>query len=492
MVYCGKLSKACLPCRRRKLLCDLKKHGCSQCSRAQLTCSGYRDTEALRFRNESNAVQKKVHARNAAKSIPPAVAISASSRAKDIFYHDYVVGPTKPLHFLLAFQSSKNELLSKSIYAVALAYLHYQRHSLDTREEARQHYTKALSLTSATLKYPDRAKKDATLLAVLLLDLYEKIIDKELKFEGPRAAHLSGALSLVKLRDDQQFKDPITLGILMRLSTSLLISCAASNRPVSAELITLRSKITAYSPTPCDPKWRESDLMIEFIRIRRDMENIVVSNEVAINLLVNLDVQFSKLALEVPPSWQYQTIYMDKEADHHYKMYYHIYPADNVAQMWNTLRLIRILLNELIYSRCLDCEGGARNDARAPTLQHDAVEIIKDMASDICAAVPQFIGDLSAPFQKPARTSLDGDVLPRHSNPTDHLPCYRLIYPLYVAAQSFAAPASLKSWAIEQLHFMAEYHGIENAASVMRILESSEKGDIWRVYAILGSYAFVC
>ena len=492
MVYCGKLSKACLPCRTRKLLCDLKEHGCSQCRRAQLTCSGYRDTKALRFRNESSAVQKKVHARNAVKSIPPAVAISASSRAKDIFYHDYVVGPTKPLHFLLAFQSSKDELLSRSIDAVALAYLHYQRHSLDTREEARQQYTKALSLTTATLRYPNQAKKDDTLLAVLLLDLYEKIIDKELKFEGPWAAHLSGALSLVKLRDDQQFKDPVTLRILMRLSTSLLISCAATNRPVSAELVTLRSKITAYSPNPCDPKWRESDLMIEFIRIRHDIENRAVSNEVAIDLLVNLDAQFSRLALEVPPSWRYQTMYMDKETDHHYRMYHHVYPADNVAEMWNTLRLIRILLNELIYSRCLDWKGCARSDARALSLQHDTMEIIRDMAADICAAVPQFIGDLSAPFQKPTRTALDGDIAPRHSNPTHHLPCYRLIYPLYVAARSFAAPPSLKSWIIEQLRFMAEYHGIENAASVMKILESSENGDIWRVYAILGSYAFIC
>ena len=153
MVYCGKLSKACLLCRKRKLVCDLRRDGCSQCNRAQLTCSGYRDTEAPRFRDESQAVQRKVHARKAPKTIPRSLPVSISSQAKDIFYYNYVVGTTKPFGFLQAFYSptSKDEHLSRSVDAVALAYLNYQRYSRSAQEEARQQYVAALTLTSTAI-----------------------------------------------------------------------------------------------------------------------------------------------------------------------------------------------------------------------------------------------------------------------------------------------------------------------------------------------------
>ena len=39
---------------------------------------------------------------------------------------------------------------------------------------------------------------------------------------------------------------------------------------------------------------------------------------------------------------------------------------------------------------------------------------------------------------------------------------------------------------------MADYHAIANAARVASILEGGEKRDPWLVYAMLGSYAFVC
>ena len=503
MVYCGKLSKACLPCRRRKLLCDLRKDGCGQCSRAQLTCSGYRDTEALRFRNESSAVEKKVHAHKSTTTIPRSLTVSICNQARDVFYYNYVVGTTKPLDFLKAYYSptSKDEHLSRSVEAVALAYLHYQRQSLAAQEEARQQYITALSLTGAALQNPALVKKDSTILAILLLDLYEKITNKEPNFEGPWAAHLSGALALVKLRGDQQFKDPNALRMLMRLSTNLLISCVASDRPVSAELVTLRSSIAAHFPRPCDPKWRESDLMIEFARLRHNIKEGVSSDDVAISSLVDLDAKFLRLAIEVTPTWQYKTIRVDKELNHHYELYYHVHPAEHIAQMWNTLRLTRILLNELISSLCLNSQGGVKRDPGALALHQYATEAIIEMASNICASVPQYIGDLSGSFKEPVtktdslRVISDGDARISsmgQSNPPHHLPCYRLIFPLYVAAQSSASPPSLKAFAIEQLRFMAEYHAIENAAAVAKILESGEKRNIWLVYAILGTYAFVC
>ncbi|MCJ1292160.1 hypothetical protein MMC34_003710 [Xylographa carneopallida] len=97
---------------------------------------------------------------------------------------------------------------------------------------------------------------------------YEKITNKEPKSEGTWAAHLSGALTLVNLRRKQQFKDPSALNILMRLSTNLLIRSMVSDRVVSAEPVELRFNIVTHLPGHCDPKWQESDLMVEFASLR--------------------------------------------------------------------------------------------------------------------------------------------------------------------------------------------------------------------------------
>ncbi|KAL8939315.1 MAG: hypothetical protein Q9211_002795 [Gyalolechia sp. 1 TL-2023] len=503
MVYCGKLSKACLPCRRRKLRCDLRKDTCTQCARAQLPCFGYRDTNALRLIDESGAVQNRVQTKKANKAVPRSVPLSTCSQARDIFYHDYVVGTARPFDFLQTIYSPtcKDEHLQKSLDAVALAYLNYQRPSLSAEEEARENYVSAISCTSAALQCPGQAKQDTTILAILLLDLYEKITSKEPAFHGAWAAHLSGALTLVNLRGDQQFDDPGVIRMLMRLSTNLLISYVASDRPVSSELVALRDTIAARLPTPIDPKWRESDLMIEFASLRQDIQKRVLSDSEAIVSLINLDAKFVRLGLEVPSAWQYRTVHVGVKSSHHYESFHHIHPAEHVAQMWNTLRLTRILLNELISYRSSKAQRKQVANPELVAIHQCATRAINEMASDICASLPQYIEDPPSSFAE-AFANDGAEIISSKTeyrtaplgqpDPTRQLPCYRLIFPLFVAAQSTAVAPSLWKWVIKQLRFMAAYHAIENAMSVANILESGSKQQIWSVYAMLGSYAFVC
>ena len=505
MAYRGKLSKACLPCRKRKLRCDLHEHGCTQCARAKLTCSGYRDTKALRLRDETSITRKRVDARQSIKAIPRSISVPICSQAKDIFYYNYVVGANKPFSFLRAIflPTSNVEYLDRSVNAVALAYLNYQRHSPSAEEEARKQYVSALGLVGAAVRTSDQAKQDSTILGILLLDLYEKITTIEPSFDGAWAAHLSGALALVKLRDNRQFEEPNVIAMLMRLSTNLLISCVvASDRPLCADAVILRSNIAAYSPGSIDPKWRESDLIIEFARLRQEIKEGTVPDDEAISCLINLDFKFVKLSMEVPTSWQYMTISVTRRTKHHYNLFHHIHPAEHIAQMWNTHRLTRLSINELICARSLDSRRELNRSREDTTLQQRATRIIEDMSSDICASVPQYIQNTFGPLfpnslehsERLGKSSdIDNNSLSiARCNPTHHVPCYRLIFPLYVVAQSTVTPISLKRWVIEQLHFMADYHAIRNAAAIANVIESGEPKHIWQVYAMLGSYAFVC
>ncbi|PWY90053.1 C6 finger domain protein [Aspergillus heteromorphus CBS 117.55] len=59
MVFCGKPSKGCGECRSRKIRCDQALPACSQCTKGNRDCPGYRDQLALMFRDESQQVIRK-------------------------------------------------------------------------------------------------------------------------------------------------------------------------------------------------------------------------------------------------------------------------------------------------------------------------------------------------------------------------------------------------------------------------------------------------
>ena len=277
--------------------------------------------------------------------------------------------------------------------AVALAYLNYQRHAHDAQSEARQHYVAALRLTHKAIQDPELVKKDSTLLAILLLDLYEKITSNEPLYEGAWAAHLQGALTLVRLRGEKQFDDPTAIRMLNRLITNEIISCVASNRPVSQEIIELRAIIACHAPA--DPKSRESDLMIDLARLRHELDKGVVPEEEAVRAIKDLDDRFLALSMDVLPTWQFKTIRVKDKSSHHWDTYHHLHPYEQIAQMWNVLRITRLLLNEAILSHCSRIDE-VRISTVTARWRVGATETIESMATDICATVPQYIGDLSS------------------------------------------------------------------------------------------------
>ncbi|EMD00560.1 hypothetical protein BAUCODRAFT_20636 [Baudoinia panamericana UAMH 10762] len=71
MVYRGKPSAGCENCRRAKKRCTLEQPSCARCMKLRKECSGYRDTNQLQVRDESDAVIRKAQ-RVKARQAPPA------------------------------------------------------------------------------------------------------------------------------------------------------------------------------------------------------------------------------------------------------------------------------------------------------------------------------------------------------------------------------------------------------------------------------------
>ena len=226
MVFRGKPSKACQRCRDRRIKCDFSIPSCSPCIRAQAVCTGYRDTQQIRIRNETQAVRTKALLKYAHTIGPRSLTPSLELRARDAFFAFHVTRVSRSWDFMARFYDStlSPEHLTLSIDAVSLAYLSHQTSSDVALMTATEKYVSALRMTNRALQSPELATKDTTLLSALLLDLFEKITNTSSRHTKSWVGHVHGALALVKLRGLENFQDPSALRIMERLSNNLLIS----------------------------------------------------------------------------------------------------------------------------------------------------------------------------------------------------------------------------------------------------------------------------
>ena len=74
-------------------------------------------------------------------------------------------------------------------------------------------------MTNKSLKSSKEQTKNTTLMASLLLDLYEKITDTETR-NNSWTSHVNGALALVRLRGLYKFKDQSEFKMLVRIYTN--------------------------------------------------------------------------------------------------------------------------------------------------------------------------------------------------------------------------------------------------------------------------------
>ncbi|RDW91756.1 hypothetical protein BP5796_01150 [Coleophoma crateriformis] len=387
--------------------------------------------------------------------------------------------------------------LSVTIGAVSLAYYFHQTSSSEVLAEARREYIRALQLTNAALRSSELALKDTTLLATLLLDLFEKFTSPILRDSWK--THVHGALALVKLRGTKQYSDPIGLRMVMRLSINILISFVACNSALPRDFIAVRTFTADFLKT-LDPKWKLTDLMVDYAAFRARLIAGQLSELETISIATKLDARYLNLMNTMPPSWRYETVNLSSTSSGVFGDHFHVYPSQHVTQTWNVIRTIRIFLNDTIRETCLSFD-----DSLLPQdytqVSNAATECIENLALDICASAPQYLVDLdlirarlkAVKCIKYPETSQNSISRPQYETSVAYLKCYTLLFPLYVAAQ-YTLATSTRDWILKQLHHMSSKYCFKNAHRVAEILEredeDAEVRNPWRVYIMLGSYAF--
>ena len=197
-------SKGCSTCRKRKKGCDLQRPSCGQCLRSGNVCGGYR--RDLTFIHHSASSDTPASSALVSDAIEHDLSLSSASMRRsaletqfqDLFWDLYmpkrdcavrdlfIIRCGHPVNWTLVIQQMETQETALNLAFLALSVARVGRDNDDMRlvRESLRIYGKALRDLQSALWDPKRMYSDETLVACMLLGLYEVSTD-------PQASHSS-------------------------------------------------------------------------------------------------------------------------------------------------------------------------------------------------------------------------------------------------------------------------------------------------------------
>ncbi|APA09980.1 hypothetical protein sscle_05g047500 [Sclerotinia sclerotiorum 1980 UF-70] len=562
MVFCGRPSKGCHACRAKKTKCDTIPTGCTQCSNAGRPCPGYRSQIDVIFREETKSVIKKAKVKHekakqktvgsiSPNSTPPNSNISSPSSSQEssssprnvvvrtlqpsqiisinyfnitpsiedkataFFLSNYVIGdhgPTRGHLELLSDLYESNSIddnLVAAVHAVGLAGYSHSAKAPQLMNQARAQYAKSLQLTNLALQSPTAVKKDSTLLAILILGIFETITGRNQKSMKAWAEHIHGAAAVIKLRGREAIKSKGGIHLLAQVTSSLLTSCLQRDIPIP-KYITEMTALAEKTMTNIDPAWIAQKTMIDYasFNARYHAENNPDPRDL-LNEAQALEERFLFFYTNVPRGWEYTIIQTNEDPDIVFEGYYHIYHDHWTAQMWNAIAGLRIMLNETIRDILLQDFASATPCLQGTeylSLFQKCTTTIYTLHSNILASIPQHIGyhtpNLHAnlinppsnpnpnPTTEPPQlwTNFPSTSPPSPSTPqseSDKFPKLRfsggyfLIWPLFIVGNSRLTTTEARAFCVRNLRDIGLRMGIQHAYLLAGIIEGRVAVTVW-------------
>ena len=358
--------------------------------------------------------------------------------------------------------------LSASVDAVSLAFMSFQFNSEALVRLAREKYVIAIQKLWLALRNPQLLTTDITLQAVLVLDLYEKMVNRNPQKPESWMSHVQGAMSLVTVRGNSIFSNYITCQLAYRLVVTLTISCGAATLPVPNTLIGLQQGLDSYFD---DAKWGFIAILTEIVNLQASLCNgrmrLACSRDI-VEKAWEIDNLLATFEARLPLHWKPRRVFCTGYDPRLFAHYYDIYPNHYATQLWNAIRVMRLAMADIVRKHGFEDASGTGKSV---------LKSISEITLQICAAVPQFI----LPDAQP------DNILPL--SPLQSLQCNTLLAPLYLAAQ-VSMDQSMRDWIIRSMQYMAEAGNIKMAQDVAHILSTNPTMNYWAVYAMTGSYAF--
>ena len=346
--------------------------------------------------------------------------------------------------------------LQSSMYASALANLARERCESDMMRTAQSYYGQALRQTKKAL-LSEQATQDSTLVSVLILSLYETIALSDQMSIKSWDTHTEGAVSLLQLRGLESLQTDMGQKLYIQVSNNIRVSCVQRAVPLPTRFIELDKQATVFldHSNPVLQFWPIVDAFIhlQIMDRSRDLyEPMTIMKQALMLEQMLMDLTNGLSSLGVYEVLEHENI--PKEA---FEESAHWYKDHRVARLWNTIRMTRIFVNEVLYEQSsilLETQIPAESISWN-AIQLLATETATDAATGILASVPQFI-------QKPK----DQNIHPLRVSTVSGL-----VWPLSAVGASKLVSEEARKYAIQTLLVIGRDARLPSATKIAEKIE---------------------
>jgi hypothetical protein len=419
------------------------------------------------------------------------LAPTLEDRSIGFFVANYVLGMNGPsrghLDYLadIARRQTLDEGLVCSMKAVGLAGYAHSAHAPSLMKNARYQYMRALQSTNLALRDPESAKKDTTLISIMILSIFETITGCKQSSLKDWAQHINGASALIKLRGPDQIKTPAGRRMLIQIASNLMIYCLNRGSPVPRHIREYMDSTMAFFVTP-DPALVVCHTMMKFCSLRSDvMHKKITDPYIILTRALELDGILLNLSENAPSGWEIETIFTDEICDLVWNGRYHVYYDYWIAQIWNALRVVRIMVHELIRGVLIQGFSSVPPTFNQP--EHSAqfqisTDTLYELQADVLYSVVQHIGYFPKPTERFQHSSIGSKKL---FDLNEELSKVRmsggsfLLWPLWLAGAMDLATEEVRDFVTKNLRAIGDGMGIAQAHILADFMVARSDVEVW-------------
>lgn len=195
-----------------------------------------------------------------------------------------------------------------------------------------------------------------------------------------------------------------------------MIASLQDNRRLPAYIREYMDAAFVEVGTP-EPAFVIQQCMMQYTDLNADIHNKVITDpEVIISKCLEIDGFLLAIVTNVPDGWEFKTVFTDVDSDFVYNGRYDVYYDYWIAQMWNALRTLRVMLNEHVRNTLL--AGFSSKPPYFTEPQYTAqfqisTELLYQVQDDVLGTVVQHMGrPLSKDPSLQYRTTVIDDLSP--------------------------------------------------------------------------------
>lgn len=278
----------------------------------------------------------------------------------------------------------------------------------------------------------------------MLLSVFETVTSGHQRSLSAWTNHINGAAALIKVRGPEQLASISGVRMFMQATASLMVSCLEVGMALPDHIMALNAEVAKRADLS-DPAWRYYETMALLTNFRAHVRHGIISDPQKILVgALEIDSCAMSICTNAPSVYEYKVFYTDAEPGIVFAGRYHIYQDYMSATVWNGMRAVRMILQEIIRDAALKLHylrpPYSIDEQRYKAQYQASTDILYQLQSDIIASVPQHLG-YAATTTKNKKSSSGGMVRGHHRFPWSNFNnCTAATSPRSLKSQSAATP----------------------------------------------------